>query len=58
MADADRWRAHTTGRVTVRRMLADHYELMEPPHVGAIARFTKQRLRAYTKDCDGTHAHA
>ncbi|GAA3600975.1 hypothetical protein GCM10022419_101420 [Nonomuraea rosea] len=60
LPDPDPWRAHTTGRVTVRRLPADHYELMEPPHVGAIARYTAQRLRAYTRDgnCHGTHAHA
>ncbi|MEV0614743.1 amino acid adenylation domain-containing protein [Nonomuraea sp. NPDC050404] len=52
------WLAHATGRVTIRRLPADHYELMEPPHVGAIARYTAQRLRAYTKDNHGTHAHA
>ena len=42
--DAPRWQARTTGRLRLRRLPADHYELMGKPHVGAIARFVKPTL--------------
>jgi len=42
--DAHRWQTHTTGRLRLRRLPADHYELMEAPHAGAIARLVKTML--------------
>jgi thioesterase domain-containing protein len=42
--DAPRWQEHTTGRLRLRRLPADHYELMREPHAGAIARFVKPTL--------------
>ncbi len=42
--DAPRWQAHTTGRLRLRRLPADHYELMRTPHVGAITRLVKTTL--------------
>jgi thioesterase domain-containing protein len=52
--DAPRWQTHTTGRLRLRRLPADHYELMRAPHVGAIARFVKTTLIAYWMTSHGT----
>ncbi len=50
------WRPPVTGRVTVRRLPADHYELMEPPHVIAVASFLKGHLGVHGEVCDGPTA--
>ncbi|MGW4396605.1 thioesterase domain-containing protein [Amycolatopsis nivea] len=47
--DAPRWQDHTTGRLRLRRLPADHYELMRTPHVGALTRFAKPALIAAGK---------
>jgi thioesterase domain-containing protein len=54
--DASRWQAHTQGRLQLRRLPADHYELMRAPHVGAIARFVKKPLITYWMTSHGTNA--
>lgn len=53
--DAPRWQTHTTGRLRLRRLPADHYDLMRAPHVGAIARFVKTTLITYWMAAHGTH---
>jgi thioesterase domain-containing protein len=45
--DASSWQDHTTGRLRLRQLPADHYELMRAPHAGAIARFVKTTLITY-----------
>jgi thioesterase domain-containing protein len=45
--DAPRWQTHTTGRLRLRQLPADHYDLMTAPHVDAIARFVKPTLTTY-----------
>jgi thioesterase domain-containing protein len=54
--DAPRWQAHTTGRLRLRRLPADHYELMRTPHVGAITRFVKTTLITSWKTSHETNA--
>jgi hypothetical protein len=51
--DADEWRSYATGRFQVRPLPADHYELMEAPHTGAIARLVKTTLTRPRMAADG-----
>jgi len=44
LAQPERWQARTTGRLTVYAIPGDHFSLIQPPHVFAVANAMKEAM--------------